>query len=268
MVADNGYAGIGSRRAGAKEMMDIGLTGFDRWPRCRVPARRGYSRRPRPGRRPARRSPLGLGSAIFFAARMRARSAPAMLRYPPTPVDAVTGSTPTTARSRCWRPTACRASRSGHVVRTDWVPVDAPPGSFVVNLGDMLARWTNDRYVSTPHRVVASRASPRASERSSAATGAGERSRSRSSSTPTRRPRWRASRRASAPTGRAGTRRSRPATSCAAASTARSRSTTCGPGERAVSGGGGSARCRRSPAGRGSTPAWCGDGAWGAGCGA
>ena len=37
----------------------------------------------------------------------------------------------------------------------DWVALDAPPGSFIVNLGDMLARWTNDHYVSTPHRVVA-----------------------------------------------------------------------------------------------------------------
>ncbi|MGH9132673.1 MAG: isopenicillin N synthase family dioxygenase [Ilumatobacteraceae bacterium] len=37
----------------------------------------------------------------------------------------------------------------------DWTAVDAPAGSVVVNLGDMLARWTNDRYVSTPHRVTA-----------------------------------------------------------------------------------------------------------------
>jgi len=35
-----------------------------------------------------------------------------------------------------------------------WQPVEAPAGSLIINLGDMLARWTNDEYQSTPHRVV------------------------------------------------------------------------------------------------------------------
>jgi isopenicillin N synthase-like dioxygenase len=42
-----------------------------------------------------------------------------------------------------------------------WSAVAAPPLSLIVNLGDMLARWTNDRYVSTPHRVSAPAASDR-----------------------------------------------------------------------------------------------------------
>jgi isopenicillin N synthase-like dioxygenase len=36
----------------------------------------------------------------------------------------------------------------------DWIDVPAVPGSLVVNLGDLMAAWTNDRWVSTLHRVV------------------------------------------------------------------------------------------------------------------
>lgn len=36
----------------------------------------------------------------------------------------------------------------------DWVDVPVIPGSLIVNLGDMMQRWTNDRWVSTMHRVL------------------------------------------------------------------------------------------------------------------
>lgn len=36
----------------------------------------------------------------------------------------------------------------------DWIAAPPIPGSFVCNIGDCLMRWSNDVYVSTPHRVV------------------------------------------------------------------------------------------------------------------
>ncbi|MEO7242624.1 MAG: 2-oxoglutarate and iron-dependent oxygenase domain-containing protein [Variovorax sp.] len=36
-----------------------------------------------------------------------------------------------------------------------WQNVPALPGAFICNIGDCLMRWTNDVYVSTPHRVLA-----------------------------------------------------------------------------------------------------------------
>ena len=45
----------------------------------------------------------------------------------------------------------------GLEVRTragQWIEAPVIPGAFIVNIGDCLMRWTNDVYVSTPHRVV------------------------------------------------------------------------------------------------------------------
>ena len=45
----------------------------------------------------------------------------------------------------------------GLEVRTrggEWVAAPSIEGAFVCNIGDCLMRWTNDVYVSTPHRVV------------------------------------------------------------------------------------------------------------------
>jgi hypothetical protein len=35
-----------------------------------------------------------------------------------------------------------------------WLDAPAMPGSILVNGGDLLRRWTNDRFLATPHRVI------------------------------------------------------------------------------------------------------------------
>jgi hypothetical protein len=62
-------------------------------------------------------------------------------------------STPITVTSPCsrrtrWAASKCaRATARGSTCRPQ-------PGAFVCNIGDCLMRWSNDVYVSTPHRVV------------------------------------------------------------------------------------------------------------------
>ena len=51
----------------------------------------------------------------------------------------------------------CQDQTGGLEVRGrdgQWVSAVPIPGSYVVNVGDLLARWTNDQFRSTPHRVV------------------------------------------------------------------------------------------------------------------
>jgi len=49
------------------------------------------------------------------------------------------------------------------VERKDGVWIGAPPlaGAYVINIGDVMMKWTNGRFVSTPHRVVNRAAKPR-----------------------------------------------------------------------------------------------------------
>ena len=163
MVDNNGYAGIGSARAGGKEMMDIGLDGFDRWPhldgfREAVERYQGAALVVAADLLRALAATLDLGPT-FFADRMRRPQCfVRLLRYPPGP-PATGDDAVLTGQHTDYGAITLLATDGvpGLEVRArdgTWGAVVAPPGSLVVNLGDMLARWTNDRYVSTPHRVV------------------------------------------------------------------------------------------------------------------
>lgn len=42
-----------------------------------------------------------------------------------------------------------------HDPKTDaWIDIPSTPGALVINIGDLMARWTNDRWTSTLHRVI------------------------------------------------------------------------------------------------------------------
>ncbi len=36
----------------------------------------------------------------------------------------------------------------------EWIDVPATPGTLIINTGDLIQRWTNDRWISNVHRVV------------------------------------------------------------------------------------------------------------------
>ncbi len=81
------------------------------------------------------------------------------LHYPPTPASALPGQQRAGAHTDYGSLTILRPQPGsrGLEIRTpagDWAEVSAPPGAFVVNIGDLMARWTADAWVSTLHRVV------------------------------------------------------------------------------------------------------------------
>lgn len=81
-----------------------------------------------------------------------------LLHYPPQPGDAEAGQIGAGTHTDYGNITILLPDAVGglEVQRRDGVWLKAPTinGAFVCNIGDCLMRWTNDTYVSTPHRVV------------------------------------------------------------------------------------------------------------------
>ncbi|MBS8259550.1 isopenicillin N synthase family oxygenase [Roseibium polysiphoniae] len=81
-----------------------------------------------------------------------------LLHYPPQPDDADAGQIGAGTHTDYGNITILLPDAVGglEVQRRDGVWLKAPTieGAFVCNIGDCLMRWTNDIYVSTPHRVV------------------------------------------------------------------------------------------------------------------
>jgi len=154
-------ARCGYKSDGAKEMFDLGLDD----PANQWPSIDGFRRRIETYQAAAMAVAhdllaslaRGLGVAPgFFAERMgRPECYLRLLHYPPQPGVPVPTDTHTDYGAITLLATDAVAGLQVHPLGGPWIDVAAPAGSLVVNLGDMLARWTNDVYRSTPHRVVA-----------------------------------------------------------------------------------------------------------------
>jgi isopenicillin N synthase-like dioxygenase len=97
---------------------------------------------------------LGLDQDFFAPMLRRPMSTLRLLRYPAGSGDQLGAGTHTDYGNLTILATDAVAGLQ--VRRRDGTWIDAPhvPGAFVCNIGDTLMRWTNDVYVSTPHRVV------------------------------------------------------------------------------------------------------------------
>jgi isopenicillin N synthase-like dioxygenase len=81
-----------------------------------------------------------------------------MLRYPPHPAGAAANQLGCGCHTDWGAITLLAQDECGGLeVQTaagQWARAEPINGTFVVNIGDLLARWTNDLYKSTPHRVL------------------------------------------------------------------------------------------------------------------
>jgi isopenicillin N synthase-like dioxygenase len=101
---------------------------------------------------------LGLTPEFFGTKLDQPMATLRLLHYPPQPAKAASGQIGAGEHTDYGDITLLSTDSAGglEVKRRDgdWMPAPTIPGAFICNIGDCLMRWTNDVYVSTPHRVV------------------------------------------------------------------------------------------------------------------
>jgi len=103
---------------------------------------------------------VALGEDKYFLDRhfIQATTYLRMLYYPPQPPqspDDLYGAAPHTDQG--FLTMLVQDDVGGLQVRNtkgEWIDAPPIPGTFVMNSGDMLHRWSNGRFISTPHRVI------------------------------------------------------------------------------------------------------------------
>ena len=109
----------------------------------------------------------GLAPEYFIASADRPISRGSLQYYPPQPQDTRETQFGVSAYTDFGMLTVlCQDSVGGLELQGldgEWVAVPPVEGTFVVNVGDLLERWSNQRFRSTPHRVINSSARERLS---------------------------------------------------------------------------------------------------------
>ncbi|MEM7142472.1 MAG: 2-oxoglutarate and iron-dependent oxygenase domain-containing protein [Actinomycetota bacterium] len=176
-----GYAGIGEEQlepgidADVKETLDFGLEraeddpdrspleGPNQWPDLpgfREVVERYQDAALETARTTLRHIAAGLGQPVaFFDDRLdRPLVGARMVHYPPVPQQVIDHQLGCGAHSDygCLTVLSTDGTPGLQLQQLDgsWLDVLVDDGAFVINLGDLLARWTNGRYRSTKHRVI------------------------------------------------------------------------------------------------------------------